>query len=88
MQDADDADLDKIAKTLGKIGLPAVTPLLRSLDTTNVNFGLFIGACRALGEIGPPAKNAVGALQRISQSNLPPPVCFEADRAIRKIRSK
>lgn len=88
LQDADDAYLDKIAKTLGKIGLPAVTPLRRSLSTTNINFGLFIGACRALGEVGPPAKASLRDLAAISNSSLPPPVCFEADRAIRKITTK
>jgi HEAT repeat protein len=85
----DEAFLDKIAKTIGKIGLPAVGQLVRSLDTTNVNAGLLIGSCRALGEIGPEAKknqNTVPILQVISQANLPPPICFEADRALRKIR--
>lgn len=86
IQDADEKFLDKIAKALGKIGSPAVKSLLRSLATDNVNVGLFIGACRALGEIGPPAKAAVLPLVRISQANLPPPICVEADRAIRKIR--
>src|SRR5207253_3017194 len=89
VQEADDQYLDKIAKTLGKIGAPAVKPLLRSLSTTNINFGLFIGACRALGEIGPAAKEALVGLQQVSNSPiLPPPVCEEADRAMRKIRTK
>src|SRR5262249_8520841 len=79
IQDSDDAFLDKIAKTLGKIGQPAVLPLRRSLITTNVNAGLLIGVCRALGMIGPPAKPAIPDLQRISQSPLPAPICFEAD---------
>jgi HEAT repeat protein/S1-C subfamily serine protease len=88
LQDADDAFLDKIAKTIGKIGLPAVAPLRTSLRSTNQNFGLLIGVCRALGEVGPPAKASLRDLAAISNSSLPPPVCFEADRAIRKISTK
>ena len=90
LQEADDAYLEKIAKTLGKIGAPAIGQLVRSLRTTNINFGLFIGSCRALGEIGPPARQqALETLQQISNSPiLPPPVCEEADRAMRKIRAK
>ena len=89
LRDVDDAFLDKMAKTIGKIGTAAVGALVRSLDTTNLNAGLLIGSCRALGEIGPPAKNnqnTVPILQKISQSNLPAPICFEADRALRNIR--
>jgi HEAT repeat protein len=88
IQEADDQFLDKIAKTLGKIGVPAVKPLMRGLNTTNVNAGLVIGCCRALGEVGPAAKDSLTILTEISQANLPAPLCFEADRAMRKIRAK
>ncbi|HLW67621.1 MAG TPA: HEAT repeat domain-containing protein [Gemmataceae bacterium] len=85
----DEAFVDKIAKTIGKIGYGAVGSLLRGLDTSNVNAGLLIGSCRALGEIGPEAKKnqkTLLLLQAISDSNLPRPICVEADRALRKIR--
>jgi HEAT repeat protein len=85
----DEAFVDKISKTIGKIGYGAVGPLLRGLDTSNVNAGLLIGSCRALGEIGPEAKKnqkTIPLLQAISDSKLPRPICVEADRALRKIR--
>jgi HEAT repeat protein len=88
LQDADDAFLDNIAKTLGKIGQPAVKLLAASLNTSNPNIGLFIGACKALGEIGRPARDAIPTLQAVSRSNAPPPVCEEADRALLKIVAK
>jgi hypothetical protein len=90
IKEEDDQYLDKIAKTIGKIGRPAVTLLTGSMNTTNVNAGLFIGCCRALGEIGPPARNqqTIAMLQAISQGPHPPPVCSEADRALRKIVAK
>ena len=85
LQPTDEAFLDKIAKTLGKIGVPAVKPLLRGLNTTNPNTGLIIGSCRALGEIGPAAKEALPALQLLSNI-LPRDFGVEADRAMRRIR--
>ncbi len=89
LNESDDAFLDKIAKTIGKVGHPAVKPLLASLNTTNLNWGLAIGICRSLGEVGPAAgRTAITQLRYISQGNNPPPVCLEADRALRKIQSK
>jgi HEAT repeat protein len=85
MQEADEQFLDKIAKTLGKIGQPAVKRLLTGLNTTNINVGLIVGSCRALGEIGPPAKEAIPTLQLLSTA-LPSELGAEADRAMRKIR--
>jgi HEAT repeat protein len=86
----DEQFLEKYAKVLGKIGKPAVTLLIGSLNTSNPNFGLFIGCCKALGEVGPAAKgqNTLATLQGISQSNAPRIVCEEADRALRKIYAK
>ena len=87
LQEKDDEFLNKIAKALGKIGKDAVKPLLRSVKTTNLNAGLLIGTCRALGEIGPPAKDALPDLRAISYQ-MPPEIGKEADRAMRKIRAK
>jgi HEAT repeat protein/S1-C subfamily serine protease len=86
LEEAEDKLIDKFAKPLGKIGVAAVGPLRRALETDNVNFGLIITAIRALGEVGPPAKTALQHLVNISTSGLPGPVVFEADRALRKIR--
>lgn len=84
--EADEQFLDKIAKTIGKIGQPAVQRLLQSL-TVNSNAGLIIGTCRALGEIGPPAKQALPALAELSRLLSPESgLGAEADRAARKIR--
>ncbi len=85
MQDADEQFLEKITKTIGKVGAPAVLPLRRSLNTTNLSSGLVIGCCRALGEIGPPAKAALVELRFISDT-APHFIGQEADQAMRKIR--
>ncbi|MFL5340144.1 MAG: HEAT repeat domain-containing protein [Gemmataceae bacterium] len=91
LHEADDALLTKIAKSIGKIGKDAVKPLLRSFNLAGLNFnaGLVIGSCRALGEIGPTAKDAVSHLNKISANpELPSPLRSEADRAVRKIQTK
>ena len=81
LQEADDLYLDKIAKVIGKIGQPAVQPLLRSFNLAGLNYnaGLVVGACRALGEIGPPAKGAITNLRAIAMNReLPAPLRSEA----------
>ncbi len=77
---------DKIAKSLARIGKPAIPALVRALDENNPY--VVWGACVALGEIGPAANNpqVIRALTVVSRVHHPP-IDEEADRAMRKIRA-
>ncbi|MEN8151891.1 MAG: HEAT repeat domain-containing protein [Planctomycetota bacterium] len=58
------------SRALGRIGEPSVEPVLRLLDVMETPPPR-VAACDALGEVGPPAKNAVKALKRLSKADEP-----------------
>jgi len=70
-------------KTLGKIGKPAVPPLTKALSSPNRY--MKVGVIQALGEIGPDAKEAIRAIQRLASSP-DPEIQRAANVAARKIQ--
>jgi S1-C subfamily serine protease/HEAT repeat protein len=85
IQPADTARVNKIASLIAKIGKPAVKDLRAGALSRNITrWGCII----ALGEIGPPAKEAIGDLQRAGQ-NEPNDFIREAiQEAIGKIQGR
>lgn len=72
------------AETLGKIGKPAVPELIKALSNTNPY--VRVGACEALGAIGPDAATAIPALNRTRSNDFL--VSNAAAAAIAKIKIK
>jgi serine/threonine protein kinase/HEAT repeat protein len=70
---------------LGKIGKPAVAALKNALGSSSV--GIRVGACMALGEIGPDAKEALLVLSGL-QRDSEPTVRDAAATAMRKVQRK
>jgi HEAT repeat protein len=76
-------------RLMGPAGKKAVPALTRVIDTTDELEGghdLLVATADALGSIGKPAKNALGALTRARKKNVSPDVIAALDRAIRKVR--
>lgn len=88
-----DEQAAKDAKTaLVRIGAPAVPVLIEmlrdrgtKLETTDARR---LGAAMILGEIGPPARDALAALREAEKDDPFFPVRFEAAAAIKKIGKK
>jgi HEAT repeat protein len=88
-----DKDLfPKVAEVLGKIGKPAVQPLLEALrdpDLTDPIKALVrLGAVTALGNIGPAAQAAGATLYLHAQKDPVPEVRAAAVVAYRKVKAK
>jgi HEAT repeat protein len=80
------AYLDKIAAVVAKLGRPAVPSLIKALQEQNAPIRW--GACKALGAMGPVAREADRALQELSALEPNLFIAQEADKARRKISAR
>jgi HEAT repeat protein len=79
----DHAKIDKYSAILGKIGKPAIPALRRGLQSRSVT--IHWGCAKALGEMGPVARDTVRDLQLLLAQELNDFVRRDIEEAIRKI---